>query len=383
MTVREQLGYWGIGVAAFIVLLWFLADALTPFVLGAAIAYLTDPAADWLERRGLGRVMATVVITISAIGVLSLAVLLVMPLLIEQIRQFVENIPSHVADLRRLSAGWLPELQTEGTFLNSAAENLQDNVKEWSVGLLQGLWSGGIALVNFLAVLFVTPVVAFYMLMDWDRMIGGIDEYLPRQHRDTIHRVAGDLDRVLSGFIRGQLTVCLILGTFYAAALILVGLNYGLLIGAFAGLISFIPYVGSIVGGLVSLGVATAQFWGDPIWILAVAAIFVGGQAVEGNFLTPKLVGDKVGLHPVWLMFALSAFGVVYGFVGLLVAVPAAAAIGVIGRFLLGQYKVGRLYRGARQAAEPRDGARPGEGPGAGEASAGTERTDPPEREKT
>jgi predicted PurR-regulated permease PerM len=166
---------------------------------------------------------------------------------------------------------------------------------------------------------------------------------------------------VLAGFVRGQMTVCLILGTFYAVALMLVGLNFGLLIGLFAGLISFIPFVGSIVGGALSIGVALAQFWGEWVWIGAVAAIFVAGQAIEGNFLTPKLVGDKVGLHPVWLMFALSAFGVVFGFVGLLVAVPAAAAIGVIGRFTLEQYRAGPLYHGAAPPSGPQRVPLPGE----------------------
>jgi predicted PurR-regulated permease PerM len=167
----------------------------------------------------------------------------------------------------------------------------------------------------------------------------------------------GELDRVLAGFVRGQLMVCAILGTFYAVALSLIGLQFGLLIGAFAGLISFIPFVGSILGGLVSIGVAVVQFWDQPWMIAVVGVVFAAGQAVEGNFLTPKLVGGKVGLHPVWLMFALSAFGSLFGFVGLLVAVPAAASIGVFGRFLIERYKDGRLYRGstewqAREAAD-------------------------------
>jgi predicted PurR-regulated permease PerM len=182
--------------------------------------------------------------------------------------------------------------------------------------------------------------------MDWHRLTAAIDDLLPRDHRDTILEITRDLDSVLAGFVRGQLTVCLLLGSFYAISLMVVGLKFGLLIGLFAGLISFIPFVGSITGGVISLGVAVAQFWGDPVWIAVVAAIFVVGQAVEGNFLTPKLVGGQVGLHPVWLLFALSAFGALFGFVGMLVAVPAAAAIGVVGRFLINKYKRGRLYRG-------------------------------------
>jgi len=348
MTVREQLGYWGLGLAVFTVLLWLLSAALLPFVLGAAIAYLTDPLADWLEHHGFGRVLATVAITVSSIGAIVLALFLVIPLLIEQVRMAVAHAPGFVDEVRGLASVWLPEIETDGSLLNRAVTDLRDNTQSWSVDLLRRLWSGGIALVNFLAVILVTPVVAFYLLMDWDRMVAGIDDYLPRQHRETIHALTRELDRVLAGFVRGQLTVCLVLGAFYAIALMIIGLNFGLLIGVFAGVISFIPFVGSILGGLLSIGVAAVQFWDNPVWILVVAIIFAVGQLTEGNFLTPKLVGGRVGLHPVWLLFALSAFGAALGFVGLLVAVPAAAAIGVVGRFLAGQYKGGRLYQGGR-----------------------------------
>lgn len=359
MTVQEQVRYWGIGLAVFVVLLWLLSDALLPFVLGAAIAYLTDPWADWLEDHGLSRVLATVVITVCSVGTVVLGILLVVPLLVEQVQQVVDRTPAYIDQGRELMVQWLPEAESEGSFLNTALANLRENAQSWSVGLLQRIGSFGIAIVNLAAVLLVTPVVAFYLLMDWDDMVEGIDDYLPRQHRAEIRYLARELDRVLSGFVRGQMTVCLILGVFYAVALMLVGLNFGLLIGVFAGLISFIPFVGSILGGLLSVGVATAQFWNDPIWIAVVAIIFALGQAAEGNFLTPKLVGDKVGLHPVWLMFALSAFGVVFGFVGLLVAVPCAAGIGVVGRYMANQYKGGRLYQGSQEwqqaLAEPEE----------------------------
>ena len=368
MSVNEQLRWWGAGLVLLVVLLWLLSDALLPFVLGAAIAYLTDPLADWLERHGLGRVWATVVITLASLGIVVLGILLVVPLLVEQFRQVVAVVPVWIERAREVMIVWLPEAQDEGTLLNQALADLRDNAQTWSVEVLRRVWSGGIAVVNFLAVVLVTPVVAFYLLMDWDHLVRGIDDYLPRPHRATIHRIARDLDRVLAGFVRGQMTVCLILGTLYALALTAVGLHFGLLIGAFAGLISFIPFVGSILGGALSVGVALVQFWGDWVWIGVVALIFVGGQAIEGNFLTPKLVGDKVGLHPVWLMFALSAFGVVFGFVGLLVAVPAAAAIGVIGRFVLEQYKGGPLYHGTADPETLREappaGARPSPQPG-------------------
>ena len=194
----------------------------------------------------------------------------------------------------------------------------------------------------------VVPVVAFYLLYDWDRMIGTIDSLLPRDHAPIIRRLAGEIDETLASFIRGMGTVCLILGSYYAVALMLVGLQFGLVVGAVAGIITFIPYVGALFGGALAIGLALFQFWGDWLSIALVAGIFVIGQVVEGNFLTPKLVGHSVGLHPVWLIFALSVFGALFGFVGMLVAVPLAAAFGVLARFATEQYRHSRLYRGCR-----------------------------------
>jgi predicted PurR-regulated permease PerM len=272
-------------------------------------------------------------------------------LLIDQIRQFVTNFPDYADRARSFAADilntYFPDLATNDTALQNAVAELRQKLQAWSGGLLNRLWVGGLAVVDFLAIAVITPVVAFYLLLDWDNMIAEINEWLPRQHKETIKGLAREVDQVLAGFVRGQLTVCTILGTFYALALVLIGLDFGLLIGFFAGLISFIPYVGVIFGGALSLGVALFQFWNDPVWIAAVAAVFAIGQVVEGNYLTPKLVGGSVGLHPVWLLFALAAFGSVLGFTGLLIAVPAAAVIGVLGRFGLRQYMASRLFLGA------------------------------------
>jgi predicted PurR-regulated permease PerM len=352
MTVGEQLRWWGIGFLVFILLLWLLTDTILPFVLGAALAYLTDPVADALERRGFSRLLATIIISLAVVGIGILALILVIPLLIDQVQNAVANAPGYVEWLREAVTAQLPSLADEESALRGALEGLRTRADDWSVSVLKKLWSGGLAVIDFVSLIVITPVVAFYLLYDWDRMVATIDDHLPRQHRDTIHEVAGDLDRVLAGFVRGQLSVCAILGAFYALLLTLIGLQFGLLIGAFAGLVSFIPFVGSILGGVLSVGVAVVQFWGEPAWIAAVLAVFVVGQMVEGNFLSPKLVGGQVGLHPVWLIFALSAFGSLFGFVGMLVAVPAAAAIGVISRFLLRQYKEGGLYRGSAEWRE-------------------------------
>ncbi len=356
MTLREQATWWGVGLVAFVLVLILLSNVLLPFLLGAAIAYFTDPLADRLERRGLSRIMSTVVITVTALIVAIVSLLILIPLLINQVSLAVDAAPGIIGSMRDLlEKDILPVVfpdAIEGTVLTEALGRFQEQVKSLSVTLLQSAWSVGLAGIEFVTLAVVTPVVAFYLLLDWDHMIERIDDMLPRQHADTIRLLATRVDRVLAGFVRGQMTVCLILGGFYAAALIAIQLPFGLLVGIFAGLISFIPFVGSILGGAVSIGIAVFHFWDDPAWVLAVAAVFAIGQVVEGNYLTPKLVGGSVGLHPVWLMFALSAFGALFGFTGLLIAVPAAAVIGVFLRFSIERYKEGRLYRGVDPSGE-------------------------------
>ncbi|MEX2520381.1 MAG: AI-2E family transporter [Paracoccaceae bacterium] len=353
MTLREQAGWWALGLIVFIALLVLLSNVLLPFLLAAAIAYFTDPLADRLERRGCSRVLATVIITAGAIFFAALALMVLIPLLINQIQLAVEAAPEFFAAGRTfLETKVFPLFDQDGALgaaLTQGMNQAQSQIKDISVGVLQGALSVSLAGFQIVALAVVTPVVAFYLLLDWDRMIAQIDDMLPRPHKETIRGLAQKVDRVLAGFVRGQMTVCLILGAFYAIALTLIQLPFGLLVGIFAGLISFIPFVGSILGGALSIGIALFYFWSDPIWILATAAIFGIGQAVEGNYLTPKLVGGSVGLHPVWLMFALSAFGALFGFTGLLIAVPAAAVIGVFLRFSIEKYKQGGLYRGEKR----------------------------------
>jgi predicted PurR-regulated permease PerM len=215
----------------------------------------------------------------------------------------------------------------------------------WGTNLLGQVISGGVAIANLISLLVITPVVAFYLLRDWDRIVARVDTWLPRGHAGAIREQAREIDRTLAGFLRGQGTVCLILGVFYAIGLTLAGLDFGLVVGLVAGLLSFIPYVGAIVGLVLSVGLALVQF-DDWLRIAVVAGIFFVGQAVEGNFLTPKLVGESVGLHPVWIIFGLLAGGALFGFVGVLLAVPAAAVIGVGVRFALGRYMQSPYYHG-------------------------------------
>ena len=367
LAPREQVKYWSIAAAIFVAILWFLGDVLTPFVLGGAVAYCLDPVADRLERAGLSRIAATIVITLMGVLIFVVALLLILPSLINQAGQLIQQIGALVQNAPQLFdrfEGWLttqfPSIDLESDAIRQQLANIGSAIQSSGGSVLNSILSSALNLINVVVLLVIVPVVSFYLLMDWDRMVAKIDDLLPRDHAPTVRKLASQIDNTLASFIRGQGTVCLVLGTYYAVALMLAGLNYGLIIGFVAGLISFIPYVGALVGGILAIGVALIQWWsgtemvdGQTVevginWLRIgiVAAIFMFGQFFEGNILTPNLVGQSVGLHPVWLILALAIFGSLFGFVGMLVAVPVAAMIGVVARFLISEYKNGRLYRG-------------------------------------
>lgn len=365
LPVRQQLIYWGIATVVLVLILLVMGQVILPFLVGGALAYFLDPVADRLERMGLSRTFATIVIFILLTLVMVLAGLIVVPLLIQQATDLVQSAPDLFGQLRTFLTDRFPSVMVEGSPLRNSLVSVGETIQSRGGELLQGLLTSAVGVVNLLVFLVVVPVVAFYMLMDWDRMVARIDELLPRDHAPVIRDLAGKIDRTLASFVRGQGTVCLILGTFYAVALMVIGLQFGLVVGLVAGLLTFIPYVGALVGGALSIGLALFQFWGEWGYIVAVAAVFQVGQLVEGNILTPKLVGSSVGLHPVWLIFALSAFGALFGFVGLLVAVPVAAVIGVLVRYAIERYREGRLYRGLEALQRDGNGTDDPDGPGA------------------
>ncbi|SFP17358.1 AI-2E family transporter [Tranquillimonas alkanivorans] len=346
LPVRDQVKYWGIAAAVFLFLLWWLGDVIMPFLLGGAIAYILDPIADRLERLGLSRALATTVITFFALLIFVLLALLVVPTLVNQAAALIEMLPHLVQNLQAFLTERFPDLVEPDSTIRQSLLRLGETVQARGGEFLNTLLASVSGIFNVLLLFVIVPVVAFYLLLDWDHMVARVDAMLPRDHAPTIRRLAREIDNTLASFIRGQGLVCLILGLYYAFALMAVGLQFGLVIGAIAGFLTFIPYVGALVGGVMSIGLALFQFWGDWLWIVAVWAIFQSGQFVEGNILTPKLVGGSVGLHPVWLLFALAAFGALFGFVGLLVAVPVAAALGVLARFAAERYRDSRLYRG-------------------------------------
>lgn len=350
LPVKDQLRYWGIAAAIFVLCLWALGDVLLPFVIGGAIAYFLDPVADRLENLGLSRMAATAIITVVGILSFALMILMVVPALITQLIELVEVMPSLFQQLRGFIEQQFPSLLDRESNSHQALVSLGETLKSKTGDVLQSVAASVGSAINVVVLLVIVPVVAVYMLLDWDRMIARIGELLPRDHAPTIKRLAGEIDAVLASFVRGMGTVCLILGTYYAVALMAVGLQFGLIVGFIAGLVTFIPYLGALIGGTLAIGLALFQFWGDWAYIGLVAGIFALGQVAEGNFLTPKLVGNSVGLHPVWLLLALSVFGALFGFVGMLVAVPVAAALGVIARFGTSVYLDSRLYTGLESA---------------------------------
>lgn len=346
LPVQVQVRYWGIAAVVFLALMWVLGDVILPFVIGMAVAYFLDPVADRLETLGFSRALATVTITLIAGLIFMLMALMVLPLLVEQAIALVNTAPKLFSDLQAFLTERFPSLMDANSTLRHSLEGLGQTIQSKGGEVLNTVLNSAMSVINVAVLVVLVPVITFYLLMDWDRMVARIDDLLPRDHAPVIRRLAGEIDKTLASFIRGQGTVCLILGTFYAVALMLTGLQFGLIVGFVAGLISFIPYVGALVGGALALGLAIFQFWGEWWMIGGVAAIFAVGQVIEGNVLTPNLVGGSVGLHPVWLIFALTAFGALFGFVGMLVAVPVAASLGVIARWGVEQYRDSRLYQG-------------------------------------
>ena len=332
-------------LAAIVLMVVLLHEILLPFVAGIALAYLLAPVVDRLERIGVNR-------TLAALGIVGLFIvgvggvlLLVIPLLGTEIAAFIEKVPGYLSQLQTFANNpgrpWLRKLIGEG--LSEAEQSvgqIASLAADWIPTFLRSLWSDSQAVLSILSLIVVTPIVTIYLLIDWKNLIASIDRSIPAAEREHLMALAGELDDTISGFLRGQGTICLVLALYYALALRLIGLNHGILIGLAAGFISFIPYLGSFTGLVLSLCVAVLQFW--PSWTLipVVAGIFLGGQAIADYVLAPFLIASRVQLNPVWMMFAIAAFGYLFGFVGLLIAVPLAAAIGVVIRFAMREYGV-------------------------------------------
>ncbi len=337
-------------------MLVLLREILLPFVAGMALAYLLAPLVDRLERMGLNRAVAALGIIVLFVGLVIAAIVLVTPILGSEVALLIEKFPGYVAQLQALaenpSRPWLRKIIGEGlSEAEQATGQLAPVGASWAMSFLDSLWSGGKALISIFSLLVVTPIVAFYLIKNWKGIVATLDRSIPAAYRDAARALARDIDDTIAAFLRGQGTICLILALYYAMALSLIGLNHGLLIGLASGLVSFVPYLGLLAGLVISVSVAILQFW--PSWtvIPIVLGIFVVGESVANYALSPYLVGARVNLDPVWVMFAIAAFGYLFGFVGLLIAVPLAASIGVLVRFAMAHYSAGVAWKSAPAGA--------------------------------
>ena len=350
---QKRIGFW-IGLLVLIVALTYvLRDMLLPFVAALVLAYMLNPVANWLSGHGMSRTFAALLILALFLVLFVMLLIVIVPLIASQLAAFISALPGYVTALHGFAMQRLQDMKDNPIAayivgrMGGSSQDISQLVSQgagWIARFLASLWSGGQTLVSILSLMVVTPIVAFYILVDWPKMVAGLDELLPRGSAETIRRLARDMDRVIASFIRGQAWVCVALGLFYGVSLTVVGLNFGLVIGLGAGLLSFVPYVGTLVGCLTAFGVGIVQFWPDWVMLSLIAAVFVCGHLFDGYVLQPRIVGASVGLHPVWLMFALFAFGHVLGFVGLLLAVPLAASIGVLIRFAILRYRESTLF---------------------------------------
>jgi predicted PurR-regulated permease PerM len=356
VTDKRDLFWFTIAVC-FLVFLFLIRSILLPFVLGIFIAYFLSPVTDKLEKLGLARALATLLVIGCFFLSFILLSLLIFPAIVTQISGLISELPGYMARLEQEHAqnltewlGGFPAIDTESLKENIAG--LSGVVVKLAGNFLTGLLQSSMAFVNVISMILITPVVAFYLLNDWNSIIRNADELLPRTHAATIRTQLRIIDRTLAGFLRGQLNVCLILSTYYALLLSLFGLKFGIIIGIATGLLVIVPYVGWLVGTLIGLTIAFFQF-DDAGQMGIILTIFVVGMVVEGNFLTPKLVGEKVGLHPVWIIFGMLSGAALFGFVGVLLAVPASAVIGVLLRFAIERYRLGIHYQGEAPVLKP------------------------------
>lgn len=353
MTLRTQVLIWVGFTVVVILLIWLFRPILLPFIIGIALAYILNPAVNFVQRSGISRGWASVIVLLAVLGLIVGIFLVITPLVVTQFSGLLARLPGYVAGLQQLVQSVAPQLNdwlgpdraaqlqaSLGQFLGSGVE---------FIGSLTGqIAQSGLTVINTILVLFLTPVIAFYLLLDWEGMIRGIDDLLPREHRREVRTVLDQIDRSMAGVIRGQGGIMLVLCVYYATALSLTGLNFGLVIGLLTGLLSFVPFLGFITGFVLSMGIAAVQFSPNWLFVGIVFIVYAIGQFLEANVLYPRLVGGSININPVWLMFALFAFAFLFGVVGLLLAVPLAAITATLIRYALRRYKESALYRGER-----------------------------------
>lgn len=351
MKPLQQALFWIAAIIGLTGLVWLFKSVLLPFVLGGAIAYLLNPIVNKLVRKGVSRQWVVLGILGTFFLVVGIVVAIIAPILVREAAGFIESLPEYGQKIWAIAEPqviWAQEKLGYTITQDQLQTAVQENIgKALQVGkgVIGGITSGGIAIVDFFTTLLLTPVAAYFLMKEWPKVTSFVQDLLPRTHAREIKRLALAIDQKISGFVRGQITVCMMLGLAYAVALTFAGLKYGFFIGLGTGVLSIIPFVGSTVGLVTSLVVAFLQTGGDWMFVGIIAAIFFIGQFVEGNFITPKLMGDSVGLHPLWIIFALMAGGALLGILGMFLAIPVAASVGVLAGFLIERYKASPYYR--------------------------------------
>jgi predicted PurR-regulated permease PerM len=351
MHYERQALFWLIAAIAFAALLRVLAPVLLPFAVGLTLAYFLNPLVDGLSALKIPRGLSAAIILLLSVCLIAAAFVFLIPILAQQTESLITALPGELARLKGLLEGMardrlgarFPEAEAA---VSRGLTSLQDSLPGLATSVVQTLWSQGTAAFNFLTLMLVTPLVFFYALVDWPKLVAKVDSWLPRQSAPQIRVLMSEINDRVSAFIRGQGTVCIVLAAFYAIALSALGLRYGLLIGLLTGILSFIPFAGWALGLITATALAAVQYWPDVTAVLLVPGVFLAGQALDAAILSPQVVGSKIGLHPVWLIFALLTFSYLFGFLGLLVAVPVAAAIGVLVRFALRTYLDSSMYSG-------------------------------------
>jgi predicted PurR-regulated permease PerM len=337
-----------IGIFFFLILLsfiWYFSEVLYPYILGMVIAYALDPLVDRLEKLGVGRILATIAIFVTFLSCFLFVAAFITPLIFQQLLEFISHIPDYLLSLKQIISTRFPGLHTENSILSNSLSGFGEAINSKGITFVETMISSSVKFVSTLSSLLIVIVVAFYLLLDWNRLVSGISNLIPRKYIFNVRFIATEIDKKLASFLRGQLLVCLILSLYYSIGMFLVDLQHGILVGFVAGIVSFIPFVGSILGGGLALLLALIQFWDNPLWVLIILLVFIVGQVLEGNILSPWLVGRNIGLHPVTLLFSISIFTFCLGFTGLLMAVPLAAILGVFVKYLLDHYKETDFYK--------------------------------------
>ena len=332
--------------ASILIIIWCFSKVLTPYIFGVILAYLLDPLVDKLENFGLPRTLSSIAIMILALSIIFVSIFLLIPALIEQIESLLMSLPDIYGHGLSAIESIVPKFVHKGLVSADSLSDFKNALATNGITIASKFASYALVAFDIFVLFLIVPVITFYLLMDWDKILNNFSNYLPQKSAEEIHKVIMKIDNVLSGFVRGQLLICLTLSLFYSGSLLALGLNYSLLIGLFAGLISFIPFLGASIGAIIALSVAALQFWSVPEMIAYVGVVFVAGQLFESNLLTPKLVGDSVRLHPVMIMLAVSVGGAISGLSGVMLAVPVAAIIAVLFRELLHKYLNSSFFQG-------------------------------------